>query len=261
MLKNFLVTMITLAILMSCVTSPLGRRQLMLLPESQLDDMGVQAFTNIKQETPLDSDPQVNKYVNCITQTLLQVSNSQVPRWEVAVFRDKEVNAFALPGGKVGVYTGILGVADTQDRLATVVGHEIAHVLSQHGNERVSQQFAIEQGLALVQAVAQPQTQQGQMLMSLLGVGATVGLILPYSRIQESEADKIGLNLMASAGFDPRESITLWQNMSRQEEEVPEFLSTHPSSVTRIKELQNAMTQALQLYQRAQASGKVPRCG
>ena len=260
MVKKMTMVLFALVLLLSCATSPMGRRQFVLLDDSQMDEMGVQAFDNIKQETPIEHDPQLNQYVNCITQAIVQVYQHAATPWEIVVFRDKTANAFALPGGKVGVYTGMLEIADNQDRLATVIGHEIAHVLSKHGNERVSQQFAVEQGLALVQAIAQPTTQQGQTLMGLLGVGATVGVLLPYSRIQESEADKMGLNLMANAGFNPQESVALWQKMSQQGEEVPEFLSTHPAHATRIKELQNAMSQAMQLYQQAQAGNKRPYC-
>lgn len=260
MVKKMIMVFSMFVILLSCATSPLGRRQFVLLDDTQLDEMGVQAFDNIKRETPIENDPRKNQYVNCITQAILEANQSVAAPWEVLVFQDKTANAFALPGRKVGVYTGMLEIANTPDRLAAVIGHEIAHVLSKHGNERVSQEFAVEQGLALVEAIAQPSTQNGQMLMGLLGVGTTVGLLLPYSRIQESEADIMGLNLMANAGFNPQESVALWQNMSKQGEEFPEFLSTHPAHATRIRDLQGAMNQAMQLYQQAQANHKRSNC-
>jgi predicted Zn-dependent protease len=243
----------------ACATSPLGRSQLMMVPESQVDTMGVQAFASMKQQTPIDRNPKQNAYVNCVVRPILQEIGGQ---WEVVVFNDDTPNAFALPGGKVGVHTGILRVARDQNQLATVLGHEVAHVLSKHSNERISQQLAVQQGLNVLQAVGNPTSQSGQMLMGLLGVGAQYGIILPYSRVQESEADLFGLELMARAGFDPRESIQLWKNMEQAGGGQPvEFLSTHPSHETRIRDLEKHMPKALQLYQAAQAAGKHPQCG
>lgn len=262
MLKTFLTTFLTTLILISCVVSPTGRKQFMFMPEEQMDQMGAQAFANVKQQTPVETDDGLNQYVRCVTTAIVQISNSATKQWEVAVFRDDSANAFALPGGKVGVHTGMFNVASTQDQLATVIGHEIAHVLSKHGNERVSQEYALEQGLALIQALANPQSQTGLTLMGLLGVGVEYGILLPYGRVQESEADLLGLNLMARAGFKPTESVALWQNMSRQAtgEEPPEFMSTHPSHTTRINDLNNAMNSAMPLYQQARTSGRSPRC-
>jgi predicted Zn-dependent protease len=261
MLKKLLVTVITLILLISCATSPLGRKQLTLMPVDQLNAMGVKAFDSLKQETPIDNDRGVNRYVSCIANAIIDVSNSEVKEWEIKVFEDESANAFALPGGKIGVHTGLLQVAVNQHQLAAVLGHEVAHVLANHSNERVSQEFAVQQGMALVQAVANVQSQMGQTLMGLLGVGAQFGILLPYSRIHESEADVLGLNLMAQAGFDPKASIALWQNMSRgNAEQPPEFLSTHPSHETRINDLNNAMGGALRLAEEAHAHGKNPKC-
>ena len=260
MLKKIVVVLITLLVI-SCVTSPTGRKQLVLMPADQVDAMGVEAFNTIKQETPLETNSQVNRYVTCVANAIIQVSNSPITNWEIAVFQDESANAFALPGGKIGVNTGLLKVAEDQNQLGTVIGHEVAHVLANHSNERVSQEYAVQQGLELVQAVTNVQTQMGQTMMGLLGVGAQFGILLPYSRVHESEADILGLNLMATAGFDPRASITLWQNMERAgSSETPEFLSTHPSHSTRINDLQNAMNNALSLYQQAQSSGRRPNC-
>ena len=260
MLKKVIVILITI-LFTSCVTSPLGRKQLVLMPADQVDTMGVEAFNTIKQETPLETNSQVNRYVTCVANAIIQVSNSPITNWEIAVFQDESANAFALPGGKIGVNTGLLKVAEDQNQLGTVIGHEVAHVLANHSNERVSQEYAIQQGMELIQAVTNVQTQMGQTMMGLLGVGAQFGILLPYSRVHESEADLLGLNLMATAGFDPRASITLWQNMERAGgSEPPEFLSTHPSHSTRINDLQNAMNNALSLFQQAQASGRRPNC-
>jgi predicted Zn-dependent protease len=221
--------------------------------------MGVEAFNTLKQETPLETNSQVNRYVTCVANAIIQVSNSPVKNWEIAVFRDESANAFALPGGKIGVHTGLLQVAEDQNQLAAVIGHEVAHVLANHSNERVSQEYAVQQGMELIQAVTNVQTQMGQTMMGLLGVGAQFGILLPYSRTHESEADIFGLNLMATAGFDPRASIMLWQNMERaNDSEPPEFLSTHPSHNTRINDLNQAMNNALSLFQQAQSTGRRP---
>ena len=198
--------------------------------------------------------------MKCVAQAIVEVSSPNKD-WEVVVFKDDTANAFALPGGKIGVHTGLLNVAKNQEQLAAVIGHEVAHVLADHSNERASQSFVLEQGMNFIQEIMNPQSQIGQALMGVLGLGAQFGVILPYGRIQESEADEMGLYFMAQAGFDPKESIKLWQNMSQQGgEKPPEFLSTHPSDETRMARLNQSMNRALQYYQQAQAKGKKPRC-
>ncbi|HYQ72525.1 MAG TPA: M48 family metallopeptidase, partial [Gammaproteobacteria bacterium] len=227
--------LIGLSLLVACATTPTGRSQLVLMPETEINQMGLQAFTTIKKETRIDRNATTNKYVQCVARAITREVGGS---WEVVVFSDADANAFALPGGKIGVYTGMLKVAENQDQLATVLGHEVAHVLAKHSNERVSQKFAVEQGLGLINAIANPQSGTGQTLMGLLGVGAQYGILMPYSRIQESEADILGLDIMARAGFDPRQSTRLWVNMGRAGGgQPPEFLSTHPSHSTRISDL------------------------
>ena len=258
MLIRLFVLINVLMLLTGCATSPTGRSQLVLMPEGEINQMGLQAFTTIKKETSIDRSTTTNRYVQCVAQAITREVGGN---WEVVVFNDSDANAFALPGGKIGVYTGLLKVAENQDQLATVIGHEVAHVLARHSNERVSQKFAVEQGLSLVNAIASPQSGTGQTLMGLLGVGAQYGVLMPYSRIQESEADILGLDLMARAGFDPRESTRLWINMGRAGGgQPPEFLSTHPSHSTRISDLNAHMPVALQLQSRARQQGKRPVC-
>ncbi|MGD2137222.1 MAG: M48 family metallopeptidase [Gammaproteobacteria bacterium] len=256
---RFPVLLLLLVTLLSgCATSPTGRSQLLLLPESQMSQMGLQAFENIKQETPVDSSAAARRYVNCVAQAITREVGG---RWEVVVFRDDAANAFALPGGKIGVNSGLLKVAKNQDQLATVIGHEVAHIQSRHSNERVSQKFAVEQGLGLVNALANPQSGTGRTLMGLLGVGAEYGILMPYSRAQESEADRLGLQLMARAGFNPAESINLWKNMSAAGGgQPPEFLSTHPSHSSRIRDLNASLPAAQQLQRAARQQGKRPAC-
>lgn len=157
----------------------------------------------------------------------------------MTVFQEDSANAFALPGGKIGVHTGLLKVADNQSQLAAVIGHEIGHVQAQHSNERMSLQYATQSGMQLLGALAGQDSAAKQGIMAALGVGAEYGLALPFSRKHEAEADIIGLQLMAQAGFDPRESVGLWQNMAAANggNEPPEFMSTHPSNSTRIEGL------------------------
>ena len=245
-----------------CATSPLGRRQLAFFPDSQLSEMGAAAFKQVKSETRVSTDPGANNYVRCVANSITSVVNpaDAIARgWEVQVFADDDANAFALPGGKIGVYTGLLKVARSQDQLAAVIGHEVAHVLSRHANERVSTAYTAEAAMTAVGASGMVSPQ----LMGLMGLGTQVGVLLPFSRTQESEADILGLDLMARAGFDPRQSIALWQNMnaSRKGGAPPEFMSTHPSDATRMSKLNARMPQAMSLFQAAQAAGRRPRCG
>ena len=185
-------------------------------------------------------------------------------RWELQVFEDDSANAFALPGGKIGVHTGLLRVARTPGQLAAVLGHEVGHVLARHSNERVSQQLGAQLGLltagSLIGAISQTGSPDQQLIYQALGVGTQLGL-LKFSRLQESEADGIGLELMAQAGFDPRESIELWKNMEHASQgQPPEFLSTHPSHGTRIADLSAGMPEAQQSWKRATSAGRQPRC-
>lgn len=257
------ITMFTLVVVLlaACATSPLGRKQLRFFPDEQLDQMGTAAYAQAKQETPASTNIVENKYVKCVARAVTGAIDKGPKEWEVTVFEKDEVNAFALPGGKIGVYTGLLKVAKNQDQLAAVIGHEVAHVLAKHGNERVSTAYATQTGLDLVQVIAGGSGQDNSNLMALLGLGAQVGVILPFSRVQESEADLLGLDLMAKAGFDPRQSVQLWKNMEASGNGAPpEFLSTHPSSSTRIKDLENRLPKDMPLYEQARAQGRVPNC-
>lgn len=231
-----------------------------------MNAMGAQAFAEVSSQTPVDQNTTVNAYVQCVVKPLTEAARGKtdVTQWDIKVFNSKEINAFALPGGKIGVYTGILPVAKTPSELATVVGHEIGHVIAKHGGERMSEQLVEAGGLEVVQAflsgTASPA--QNQMIMAALGVGTQVGIQLPHSRTQEAEADEIGLKLMAEAGFDPRQSITLWQNMTQatQGQQSPEWLSDHPANENRIKDLQAHMPEAIKLEEQARAQGKNPQC-
>jgi len=180
--------------------------------------------------------------------------------WEVEVFNDDSANAFALPGGKIGVHTGLLKVAVNQDQLATVIGHEVAHVLAGHSNERASTNLATQGALEALNVLSGPASPAKSRTLAVLGVGAQVGVLLPFSRAQESEADVLGLDLMARAGFDPRQGPALWENMARVGGSPPELLSTHPSSATRIAALRQRVEIAMPLRKQARAKGKQPTC-
>lgn len=256
--KNFL-TLTTAFLLSACVTSPTGRNQFIAMPDAQLNQMGLEAFNTLKNEKPISRNKQYNHFAHCIANAITKEVGGQ---WEVVVFEDPSLNAFALPGNKIGVYSGLIKMVDNQDELAAVIGHEIGHVLAKHSNERASQEMAVSQGMGIIQAIGAPQSTMGQAAFGLLGIGAQYGILMPYSRVQESEADIIGVDLMAKAGFDPRKSISLWQKMEQasQGQQPVEFMSTHPSHGTRIQDLEKHMPQSMGIFQQAQSVGKNPRC-
>lgn len=260
-MRNLICLTVVAALVAACATSPLGRRQLLLMPADQVAQMGVTAYAQMKDQQPLSTDAAVNQQVQCVSAALLAVVGD-APAWEVTVFKDAAANAFALPGQKIGVNDGLLKVATTPDQLAAVIGHEIGHVQAQHGNERMSVQFATQTGLQLLNALSGEGSEEKALVIAALGAGAQFGVVLPFSRSHESEADLIGLELMARAGFDPQASVTLWQNMARASNGAPpEILSTHPAHDTRIRDLQEHMAPAQALYQQARAAGRNPSCG
>ncbi len=221
--------------------------------------MGLQAFEELKKEKAISQNVRDNEFVRCIATAITREVGGN---WEVVIFEDKSLNAFALPGSKIGVHTGLVDLVDNQHQLASVIGHEIGHVLARHSNERMSQKMGAQLGVSIIGAVVAPQTGLGRSAVSLLGVGAQYGLIMPFSRLHESEADAIGVELMAKAGFNPAESITLWQKMAQasQGNQPAEFLSTHPSHDTRIDDLEKLLPKATLLMQKARAAGKNPNC-
>jgi len=259
MFNKLLLSLVYVFALGACATSPTGRSQFIVMPDAQINQMGLQAFDNLKKQKPLSSNKRYISFANCIAEA---ITHEVGGNWEVVVFQDDTLNAFALPGNKIGVHSGLIRLVDNQDQLAAVIGHEIGHVIARHSNERLSQKTVVNEGVALIQAISTPQTALGQTAMGLLGIGAQYGILLPYNRTQESEADIIGLNLMAKAGFDPRQSIKLWQKMSAvgNGRQPAEFLSTHPSHSTRIQDLRQHMPKAMQFRQQALAIGNQPRC-
>jgi predicted Zn-dependent protease len=249
----------------TCATSPLGRSQMMLVGDAEMDQMGVEAFEQIKSEQKISSDASANAYVTCVANAITNALPEDKGPWEVRVFDDETANAFALPGRKIGVHTGLLKVAKNQDQLATVIGHEVGHVIAKHSAERVSNQVAVQGGAqalgALLGAAGNPSSPLNGIAMAALGVGAQ-GVVLKYSRDQEREADKLGLDYMAAAGFDPRESVPLWKNMEAASGGArgPEFMSTHPLPATRIADLEARIPQTLPIAEQARSRGRNPRC-
>ncbi|WP_447956271.1 M48 family metallopeptidase [Vreelandella sp. EE7] len=261
-LRPFAVTALC-ASLAACSTSPTGRSQLLLLSDAELNQMGQQAFAQYQQDVPMGDQASL-RYVQCITNAIVDVLPSEQRNldWQVRVFESEQPNAFALPGGYMGVNTGMLDLATSQDQLASVVGHEIGHVLANHANERASTQSATSLGLSVISSTSGMQSAGGQQLMGVLGMGAEYGIALPFSRRHESEADIIGQDLMAQAGFDPRESVTLWENMQAASSggAPPAWMSTHPSQDQRISGLQSGMGQAMATYEQARSQGRTPNC-
>jgi len=240
-------SLLTLAGITACSSSPTGRNQILLFSDQDMSQLGAQSFEQMKQQQKISQDAKTNAYVQCVTNSITKhIPKQGFDEWEVVVFESDQVNAFALPGGKIGVYTGLLKVAVNQDQLATVIGHEIAHVIADHSNERLSQTQLANTGLSITSAAlgASEYAQYQGMTMAALGLGVQYGVILPYGRTQESEADIVSLRYMADAGFDPNQSVNLWQNMAKASggNQPPELLSTHPSHSTRIQDLRATIT-------------------
>ncbi len=261
--RALVAAVLAIALIAGCQTSALGRRQFKMMSEAEMSQMGAAAFSEISKKTPPSRDALENAMVACVANAItnsLPGANA-TSRWEVRVFADKTPNAFALPGGKIGVNVGLLQVARTQGQLAAVIGHEIAHVTQGHANERVSSERATNTALQVFSAVAGASNVVNSQMIGLLGAGVQVGVLLPFGRQHEREADLIGLDVMAKAGFNPNESVALWLNMAKAGgSQPPEFLSTHPSHSSRISELRRRIPSAMLLYENAKASGRRPRC-
>lgn len=245
--------------LTGCATSPLGHRQLSLFSHADMTTMGAVAYAKQREQLPEATDQAVVDYVQCVAHDVTAIVEVN-KNWHVSVFKTNKVNAWALPGGYIGVYTGLLSYAKNQAQLAAVLGHEVSHVLAHHSNARMSTAYATQAGLQVAEILLGRGGEKQQLALAALGVGANVGILLPYSRGQESEADIMGLKLMARAGFDPREAVQLWHNMASAGATPPEFLSDHPSNDHRIDGLKAHMSTALKLYRKARAAGREPDC-
>ena len=247
-------------------TSPTGRRQVVgAVSEAQLAELGAKAFAEAKAKTPQSRDSRQTAYVRCVVTSIVRQLPGDWQRlnWDVALFENQETNAFALPGGKVGVYTGIFKVARNQDQLAGVLAHEIGHVVSHHHNERITRQMGAQTGLGIIGAVLGSRYGEGvgDTVQQVGGVAAQGLFLLPNSREQESEADVVGQQLMAKAGYDPNGAVVLWQNMAAASGgRQPEFLSTHPDPASRLRELQQRADGLRPTMEAARRAGNTPRC-
>lgn len=223
----------------------------------ELEVLSEKEFEKMRTQIPISTSTAQISYVKCVTRKIIDQLDPPYDSfdWDVEIFDDEAINAFAMPGGKIGVFTGIFRVAKNQNQLAAVLGHEIAHVTEEHSLERANTQALGGTAIDLTGAVF------GQNIGTAVGLGAQLGLFLPFGRRDESEADIVGLKFMAGAGFDPRQSVELWKNMEQENSAgPPEFLSTHPSADTRISDLIAELPPALALYNEAQAEGKRPVC-
>jgi len=262
---NYLIlTVLSVFILSSCSTSPTGRSQLVLKSDAELAREGSRQFKDLRDTAPLVQDRATIDFVACVANAIVETLDGDDAKmyWELAILDQPQVNAFVLPGGKIAVFNGLLGVVENQDQLGAVLGHEVAHVTAKHSNERASRAMVTGVGVDIAAIlVGGGYARQTQGAAQALGTGVALGVLNPFSRMQESEADLVGLDYMAMAGFDPRESVQLWQNMNASATtNVPEFMSTHPSGETRIEDLVDALPHALVLYNQAKEEGKNPQC-
>jgi predicted Zn-dependent protease len=259
----FLAAIIALA---GCYTNPVtGRKSLVLLSQGEEVTLGAQSFQQIREKEKISADPALNARATRIGQRIAQAVGNELPdaKWEFVVFDSKELNAFALPGGKVGVYTGLMQLAENDAELATVMGHEIGHVIARHGAERMSEAMVIAGVGALGSAAVEAKSEDPatrQMFELAYGGVTTLGRVLPHSRSNETEADRMGAIYAARAGYDPRAAITFWQKMMAQKQaaeksgagtadKISALFSTHPADQKRIADLQTLMPTVLPIYE------------
>ena len=249
-----------LLLVAGCATAPYTRRsQLMIVSADEEMKLGAEAYQEVLGKSRVVTTPERTAPVEAVGRRIARATDHPEYAWQFALLDDpKEQNAFALPGGKVAVYTGLLPVAQTTTGLAVVLGHEIAHVIARHGAERMSQGAVAQAGGSALGALfgGGPGT---SAILAAYGLGAQVGVLLPYGRTQESEADHIGLLLMARAGYDPRAALAFWQRMERAGGDgPPEFLSTHPSHGTREQQIAAWLPEALRYYAAAPRAADDP---
>ena len=245
-IKPLAIACLLMTPLAACETAPVtGRSQLILVGDERVEALGLQAYNQMKQEMPRSKDRALDRRVQEVGNRIAAISPQPDWDWEFTLFENDSPNAFALPGGKVGVNTGLFKVAKNDDQLAAVMGHEVAHAIARHGNERMSQGILAQGGAAAVGVAS-----GGDRAATISAVLAAQYLFtLPNSRTQESEADHIGLLYMAEAGYDPRAAVDLWRNMEAAGAGGQlEWMSTHPSPGNRIKRLQELMPEALAVY-------------
>lgn len=265
--KIYLALIVSIALLtLSCTTVPVtGRRQLNFIPANTMLSMSYQQYSQFLKSNKLSTDQTKTRQVTDVGRKIQRAveqyfsENGMADRkkdydWEFNLVESKDVNAWCMPGGKVVFYTGILPYTRNEDGVAVVMGHEIAHAVAAHGNERMSHMLAVQfGGLALSVALAQRPGETQGLWMAAFGLGAQVGLLLPFSRLHEYEADRLGLTFMAMAGYDPREGVKFWERMAQKQggKKPPEFMSTHPSDEKRIANIKQLIPEVMPYYIRA----------
>lgn len=259
-------SLIVITFLIGCSTVPItGRRQLSFVPQNQLIASSNDSYHQLLSESKISEDKEKTQMVVNVGKRIASSAEQfmrenkmekeiQNYHWEFKLIQDdKTVNAFCMPGGKIAVYTGMLPITQDENGLAVVLGHEVAHALANHGGERMSQLLLAQMGATTLSAALSQQPQQTrQLLLQVYGIGANVGVILPYSRSHELEADHIGLILMARAGYNPNSAISFWQRMNEKAgKRPPEFLSTHPEPLKRIEDIRNELPEAMKYYKQS----------
>ena len=260
---GWIVGVLLLVFLPGCETNPYTHRsQFLLMPTGYMNEMGAAQYGEVLQDPKvvLSKDPKEIEPVKRVAARIIEAAKrskyaqaAQEFKWEVTVIKDDATkNAWALPGGKIAVYTGIFPMAKNEAGLAAIMGHEVVHALAQHGGERMSQGLVAQLGMTAAAIVLSTQGTNpalGELAMQAMGIGVQAGVLLPFSRKHESEADYIGVLLAADAGYDPREAIHIWERMAASSQGAPpEFLSTHPAHETRIADLTSWMPEALEIY-------------
>jgi len=242
--------------LAACMTVPIsGRKAFNIVPMDLENSLGAQSYAEMLSKEKVSSDPKSNEIVTRVGQRIAAVANQPDYKWEFKVIDSNVQNAFCLPGGKIAVYKGLLPVAKNEAGLATVMSHEVVHAIARHGGQRISANLGLVGGMVALQATALKNNSNAQYIMAALGLGAQVGLMLPYGRSHETEADEVGQILMARAGYDPSESVHFWERFGETTKgagaAVPEFLSTHPSSGKRVESLKEQLPKAQSEYNKA----------
>lgn len=265
-MKRYLLPLAVAALLPACVTNPYtNRSQLMLVSTAEETKMGVEGYRQVLAEEPINNDADLNAPLLRVGKAISaaadawRAENGEAPyEWEFRLIGDDEtVNAWCMPGGKIAFYTGIYPILEDEVGMAIVMGHEVSHAMLRHGGERMSQNIAA--GVALTAAgVLARDSEYRDIALAALGAGVTVGVLLPYSRDHESEADFLGLQLAARAGYDPREGIRIWENMSKLGGAPPEWLSTHPNPATRIEQMREWMPEMMATYERSKKQPNAP---
>jgi predicted Zn-dependent protease len=237
------------AIFAGCVTLPeTGRQAFIITSESYENQLGADGYKDILGKSKIDKDPGLNEILARVGGRIARATGNRNYRWEYKLIESKEQNAWCMPGGRIAVYTGILPIMENEAGMAAVLGHEVAHAIMRHAGQRISQGMIVEMGLTVAD-ISMKNAKHKDTILGMLGAGAAVGVVLPYSRSHEKEADEVGLRYMAKAGYDPREAVIFWKRFAKIAGGAPpEFLSTHPATASRIKDLEANLPEALKLY-------------